>query len=69
MNTQKLNEISQQIYEEMLRENPINRDDLTCDTTLIPDYGYDVESKEGLYIENQVNFLIGKNYKLNKKGI
>jgi len=59
--TKKLYKISQEIYEELLEINPVDRDNLVCDTTLIGDYGYTADSKEGLFIEHQVNYLISSN--------
>jgi len=61
MDKQYLNEIAQEIYDEMLYNCIGNRDNLVCDTSLIPDYGYNVNSEKGLYIKNQVNFLIINN--------
>lgn len=52
-------EVAQEIYKEHIERGITN--DTTCDITLIPDYGYETDSKEANEIEDQVNFLIINN--------
>lgn len=55
----RMYEVAQEIYKEHIERGITN--DTTCDITLIPDYGYETDSKEANEIEDQVNFLIINN--------